>query len=104
MKKQVKTLKTTPVAPKAKTAKSVAPAPASPWVEISKRVTPGAAIDEWRIVRSQRAKTPGWFLQGGSYSFIGARNCFPVSQEIHFGDRAAALSALAERKPKPAAA
>ncbi len=82
-----------------------APAPVAAIAEAtSKRITPGAAITEWRVVRSQRTAQPGFFVQGGSFQMqVNGRNHFVCGAELFFEDRAAAFGALAERKT-PAAA
>ena len=80
-------------------------APVAPVAEAtSKRITPGAAIAEWRVVRSQRTAQAGFFLQGGHFEMMpNGRNHFVCGAELFFEDRAAAFGALAERKT-PAAA
>jgi hypothetical protein len=52
-------------------AESVSPAAAP--VE-NKRITPGAKVKEWRVVRSLRKEFQGWFLQGGTVSAQSARS------------------------------
>ncbi|MGA7234737.1 MAG: hypothetical protein WBY44_03600 [Bryobacteraceae bacterium] len=84
---------------------AAAPAPVAAIAEAtSKRITPGAAIAEWRVVRSQRTAQAGFFLQGGHFEMMpNGRNHFVCGAELFFEDRAAAFGALAERKT-PAAA
>jgi hypothetical protein len=67
-------------------------------VEVSKRVTPGAAIKEWRLRRSQRRAYQGFFVQGGHYSEAnGARN-FIVAVEERFSNLVDAKLALTQRQ------
>ncbi len=69
----------------------------------SKRVTPGAAISEWRVVRSQRTAQPGWFLQGGSYQMApNGRNAFVCGYESYHAEKAEAFAALAKQTPAAA--
>ena len=74
-------------------------------VEASKRVTPGARVNEWRIVRSQESgRRSQWFLQGGHFATQpNGRNHFVCGSETSFADRAAAQAALATQQ-NPAAA
>lgn len=52
---------------KATPAPTTAPAPEPGVTPISKRITPGAKIETWRIARSARVGQPGYFVQGGNY-------------------------------------
>jgi hypothetical protein len=72
---------------------------------LSKRITPGAEVKEYRIVVSQRRGQSGWFLQGGHFSGVAAngRNSFVCGVELFFADRKEAAAALAERRAQPAA-
>jgi hypothetical protein len=72
-------------------------APAAP-EGMSKRVTPGTELREWRLVPSQRKAMPGFFLQAGYHSEVNGRNAFTVGFEQHFPDKASAAAALAAKK------
>jgi hypothetical protein len=66
---------------------------------VSKRITVGAKIAEWRMVPSQRKALDGWFVQGGSFQLqANGRNHFVVGSELFFADRAAAQATLKERR------
>ena len=79
-------------------AEKPAPAAAAP-ANGNKRVTEGAKIDSWRVVKSQRVGKSGWLLQGGSFTpDARGRNAFVCGEEIHFkalDDAKAALAAHA---------
>jgi hypothetical protein len=71
---------------------------------VSKRVTVGAEVKEYRIVASQRKGLVGVFLQGGHYAGVAAngRNSFVVGVELFYADRKEAAAALAERRSQAA--
>jgi hypothetical protein len=75
------------------------PAIVAPPESLSKRVTVGAKVAEWRVVPSQRKGMPGYFVQGGSYQMqANGRNVFTCGAEMFFEDRDAAAIALKERQ------
>lgn len=78
--------------------KLVTTAPVEPGV--SRRVTPGAKIVEWRIARSVRVGQPGFFLQGGFYENKDGTGKFTVGAEEHFTDlHKAKLAKVAKLPP-----
>jgi hypothetical protein len=96
-----------PAAPAAASPKAAPPIPAAvklPPAPANKRITPGAKVTDWRVVRSLRASKPGYFLQGGHFQKTSRGNSFIVGEEIHFTDLKRANEALAQKfppKPKP---
>ena len=97
-------------APPAAAPKMEPPVPPAPAVKLppppaNKRITPGAKITDWRVVRSLRAGKPGYFLQGGHFQKTSRGNSFIVGEEFHFTELKKANEALAQKlppKPKPA--
>ncbi len=83
---------------------TVAPAPVAAIAEAtSKRVTPGAKIEEWRVVRSQRTAQAGFFLQGGHFKMMPTgRNHFIVGYESFHAEKSEAFAALAKQTPAAA--
>jgi hypothetical protein len=66
----------------------------------NRRITPGAAVKEWRVVRSLREKLPGYFLQGGHFQKTSRGNSFIVGEEVHFTELKKAQEALGIKAPK----
>ena len=60
----------------------------------NKRFTPGTALTEYRVVRSQRKEFTGYWVQGGTYQ-RGSRGMeFRVCQEYGYPDLNSAKQAL----------
>lgn len=87
----------------------VATTPAPPAVKLppaaavreNRRITPGAKVTEWRVVRSLRAAQPGYFLQGGHFQKTSRGNSFIVGEEVHFKDIKAANEGRAAKTGSP---
>jgi hypothetical protein len=95
----------TKLAAAADAAKPAAPAPKSdggPAKPENRRITPGAAVREWRVVPSLRQSQPGYFLQGGHYQKTSRGNSFIVGEEVHFVELEKAKEALAAKVGAPA--
>lgn len=95
-----------PAAPPAASTKVEPPiAPAPPAVKlppappVNRRITPGAKVTDWRVVRSLRASNPGYFLQGGHFQKTSRGNSFIVGEEFHFTELKKANEALAQKVP-----
>jgi hypothetical protein len=95
-------------APPAAAPKAEQPGPPTvklPAPPVNRRITAGAAVTDWRVVRSLRAGKPGYFLQGGHFQKTSRGNSFIVGEEFHFTELKKANEALAQKvppKPKPA--
>ena|SRR6516164_483619 len=87
-----------PVKPKKAAPVALPPEPVAATEPPSKRVSPGASIQEWRVVASQRRGQQGWFLQGGSYAKTNGRNAFTCGTELFFESRTDAQAALKEKQ------